>query len=63
MSGKELEKCPNCDYVLIDRSTFCPFCGVQLTHPPWKKVGAWILLLLIGYGMVKCHTQLLDGFD
>ena len=56
-----LEACPNCRYTLSRRSTWCPYCGVQLTHPPWKKVGAWILLVLIVYGLVQCHLRLLEG--
>ena len=58
-----LEACPECRYTLSRRSTWCPYCGVQLTHPPWKKVGAWILLVLIVYGLVQCHLRLLDGPD
>ena len=57
-----LESCPNCHYVLIERSTYCPHCGLQLTHTPWKKMGAWILLILIGYGLVRCHLEMLKGF-
>jgi RNA polymerase subunit RPABC4/transcription elongation factor Spt4 len=57
------EACPECRYTLSRRSTWCPYCGVQLTHPPWKKVGAWILLVLIVYGLVQCHLRLLDGPD
>ena len=55
------EVCPECRYTLSRRSTWCPYCGVQLTHPPWKKVGAWILLALIVYALVQCHLRLLDG--
>jgi len=58
---ESLEVCPECRYTLSRRSTWCPYCGVQLTHPPWKKVGAWILLVLIIYGLVQCHLRLLDG--
>jgi RNA polymerase subunit RPABC4/transcription elongation factor Spt4 len=58
---ESLEACPECRYTLSRRSTWCPYCGVQLTHPPWKKVGAWILLVLIVYGLVQCHLRLLDG--
>ncbi len=63
MSSIELESCPNCRYTLIERSTYCPYCGIQLTHPLWKKLGAWILLLLIGYGLVTCHVRMLDGLE
>ncbi len=59
----ELESCPNCRYTLIERSTYCPYWGTQLTHPPWKKMGAWILLILIGYGLVTCHVRMLDGLE
>jgi RNA polymerase subunit RPABC4/transcription elongation factor Spt4 len=59
----DLEKCPHCEYILVERTTYCPFCGTQLTHPAWKKAVAWVFLILIVYGMVKCHIRLLDGFD
>lgn len=59
----KLEICPNCNYALLQRTTYCPFCGVQLTHPVWKKVAAWILLILIGYGLVRCHASLIGGFN
>ena len=59
----ELEKCPQCDYILLERTTFCPVCGTQLTEPVWKKAGAWILLILIVYALIKCHIRILDGFD
>ncbi|MFQ5738549.1 MAG: hypothetical protein ACE5JX_06015 [Acidobacteriota bacterium] len=57
-----MESCPNCNYLLIERSSHCPFCGFQLTHPLWKKVGAWVLLGLIGYGLIKCHVEMMNGF-
>ncbi len=57
-----METCSNCRVTLASRPTYCPYCGFQLTHPLWKKVGAWILLILVGYGLVKCHLRLLDGF-
>lgn len=62
MDSNSLEKCPHCGYILLERSTYCPYCGTQLTHQPWKKAGAWILLILIIYGFVKCNLRLLDGF-
>jgi len=34
-----------------------------LTYPLWKKAGAWILLILIGYGLIRCHVQMLDGLE
>ena len=58
-----MEKCPHCEYILIDRSVYCPYCGTQLTYPVWKKFGAWLLLILIGYALIKCNIRLLDGFD
>ena len=58
-----METCPNCNYTLIRRTANCPYCGFQLTHPLWKKVGAWILLVVIAYGLVKCHLRMLDGFQ
>jgi RNA polymerase subunit RPABC4/transcription elongation factor Spt4 len=59
----DLEKCPHCDYILIDRTTYCPYCGTQVAHPVWKKTGAWVLLVFIMYALIKCHSRLLDGFD
>ena len=58
----EVESCPNCHYALLEKSTYCPYCGFQLTHPPWKKMGAWVLLFLIGFALVKCHLRMLEGF-
>ena len=63
VTESRLEKCPHCEYILLERSVYCPYCGNQLTHPVWKKLGAWVLLVLIGYGMIKCSIRLLDGFD
>jgi len=60
---QNLEKCPHCDYILIDKTTYCPYCGIQRTHPVWKKTGAWILLIFTIYVLVKCHVRILDGFD
>ena len=59
----ELKKCPQCDYILLERTTYCPVCGTQLTQPMWKKAGAWVLLFLIVYALIKCHVRILDGFD
>lgn len=59
----KLEICPNCNYTLLERSTYCPYCGAQLTHPVWKKLAAWVLLILIGYGLVRCHASLIRGFN
>jgi RNA polymerase subunit RPABC4/transcription elongation factor Spt4 len=61
--ARKLEKCPHCDYILIERTTYCPYCGTQVTYTVWKKAGAWILLFLIIYFLVKCHVQIMDGFD
>ncbi len=58
-----METCPNCRYMLLRRTVHCPYCGFQLTHPLWKKVGAGILLVVIAYGLVKCQLRLLDGFE
>lgn len=60
--ANRMEVCPGCKYTLLKRATYCPYCGVQLTHPLWKKVGAGMLLILIGYGLVNCHLRMLDGF-
>ena len=54
--------CPRCNFALIESSSTCQYCGFQITHPTWKKVGAWILLILITYGLIKCHLRLLEGF-
>lgn len=58
-----LVKCPHCEYILLERTTYCPFCGLQLTHPWWRKAGAWLLLMLIGWVLIKCHVRMLDGLD
>ena len=58
-----MEVCRNCDYTVPDRMAKCPYCGYQLTHPLWKKAGAWVLLLLIGYGFVRCNLRLMQGLD
>jgi hypothetical protein len=34
---------------------------MQLTHPLWKKIGAWVLLILIGYGWVRCNLKFMSG--
>jgi len=56
------ETCPECGYVSPELTVKCPHCGYQLTHPHWKRIGALILLILIAYGLVKCHIKMLDGF-
>ncbi len=58
-----MEVCRNCDYAVPDRSARCPYCGYQLTNPLWKKVGAWLLLVLIAWGLVKCNLRLMQGLD
>jgi len=63
MSRVKLESCPNCHYTLLERSAYCPYCGNQLTHPLWKKLAAWMLLILIGYGLVSCNLRMLDGLQ
>ena len=55
--------CPGCSYTLVERTTYCPYCGVQLTYPLWKKIGASILLILIVYGLVQCHLRMLEGLN
>jgi|GEM_PF-1733258 len=55
------ETCPECGYVSPERTVRCPNCGHPLSHPAWKRIGAFLLLLLIGYGLVKCHVKMLDG--
>jgi uncharacterized paraquat-inducible protein A len=62
-SRHRLEKCPHCDYIFLERTTYCPHCGTQLTHPGWKKALAWAVLIGLIYGLVKCHLRILDGFD
>jgi len=57
----KLETCPNCNYTSFERSTYCPVCGMQLTYPLWKKIGAWVLLILIGYGWVRCNLRFMGG--
>ena len=63
MSRVKLESCPNCHYTLLERSTYCPYYGIQLTHPLWMKLAAWMLLILIGYGLVSCNLRMLDGLQ
>ncbi len=58
-----MDFCPNCNYSVLPGTVHCPQCGYQLTHPRWKKIGAWILLVVIAYGLVKCHLRLLEGFE
>ena len=58
-----MEVCRNCDYTVPDRMAKCPYCGYQLTQPLWKKAGAWALLVIIGYGFVRCNLQLMQGLD
>lgn len=58
--SKSLESCPNCRFQLLERTANCPYCGFPLTHPTWKKIGAWVLLLLIVWGLVKCHMAFFD---
>ncbi|MEE8586164.1 MAG: hypothetical protein V3T83_15075 [Acidobacteriota bacterium] len=57
----ELEACPECQYTLIEKSTYCPYCGFQLTHPTWKKAAAWFILILIVWGLVTCNVRLFQG--
>ncbi|MFB3904920.1 MAG: hypothetical protein ACE15E_15825 [Acidobacteriota bacterium] len=56
-----LESCPNCNYISFGRRTYCPVCGMQLTYPLWKKIGAWVLLILIAYGWVRCNLKFMGG--
>lgn len=28
-----------------------------------KKIGAWILLVMIMYGFIKCNLKMMDGLD
>ena len=58
-----MKVCRNCDYTVPDRSARCPYCGYQLTNPLWKKAGAWVLLVLIVWGLVKCNLRLMEGLD
>ena len=60
---EQLETCPHCHYTLIKRTTYCPYCGTQLTHPLWKKIGAWLLLIAIAYAFIKCNVRLMEGFE
>ena len=55
------ERCPGCQTSLPAGRARCPRCGTPLTYPAWKKAGAWILLILICYGLVRCHLLLLEG--
>ena len=57
------DSCPSCRYLLFERTAYCPHCGFQLTHPVWKKAGAWVLLIVIGYGLVRCQLRMMEGFN
>ncbi len=59
----DAEVCSNCRMTQARRTAYCPYCGFRLTHPWWKKLGAWILLGLICYGLVDCHLRLINGFE
>ncbi|GAB4241482.1 MAG: hypothetical protein Kow00109_16900 [Acidobacteriota bacterium] len=63
MPDRELPRCPDCGFVLLERPSHCPYCGAPLTAPTWKKALAWVLLLLIGYGLAQCAVRLTRGFD
>ncbi|MBI4446523.1 MAG: zinc-ribbon domain-containing protein [Acidobacteria bacterium] len=61
MPEVKIEVCPNCRFTLVDPATYCPYCGVQLTAPLWKKTGAWILLFLTCYLFLQCNLRLMKG--
>lgn len=61
--SRQLESCPDCKYTLIEKTTYCPYCGCQLRQPTWKKTAAWFILILIAWGLVKCHLRMLQGLD
>lgn len=58
-----LHKCPNCEYLLTERPTYCPYCGQQLTHSPLKKLGALVLLIFVVYGLIQCNLRIMEGLD
>ncbi|HOM99883.1 MAG TPA: hypothetical protein PLM33_06465 [Acidobacteriota bacterium] len=60
---KRLPSCPECGFVVLERPPSCPYCGARLTAPGWKKALAWLLLVLIGYGLARCALRLTEGFD
>ena len=58
-----MEVCRNCHYTVPDKTARCPYCAYQLTYPLWKKAGAWVLLVAIGYGFVRCNLRFMQGLD
>ncbi|HUG44855.1 MAG TPA: hypothetical protein VMN76_11515 [Acidobacteriota bacterium] len=58
-----LQKCPNCEFLLAERPTHCPYCGQQLTHSPMIKLGAWVLLIFVVYGLIQCNLRIMEGLD
>ena len=56
------ETYPECGFISPERTVKCPNCGCRLSHPQWQRIGALILLIMIGYGLVKCHLKMLGGF-
>ncbi len=63
MWGSSTQICPGCSYTLVEPTTYCPYCGEQLTYPLWKKIAASILLIWIVYGLVRCNLKMLDGLN
>ena len=62
VSKAESESCPRC-FTPLSNHLYCPRCGIQVAYPFWKKMGAWVFLLFIGYVMVRCHMKMLGGLQ
>ena len=60
-----MEVCKNCDYTVPVKSECCPNCGQPMEERSsgWKKAGAWILLIVIMYGFVRCNLKMMQGLD
>ncbi len=61
--AEKLAACPNCKYMLVENPSYCPFCGIQLRHPAWKRAGAWVILVMLLWGLARCHIELFKGLD
>ena len=61
--GHELESCPECKFQLVENYVYCPFCGIQLRQPTWKRIIAAFFLVVIVYGLIKCNLRISEGLD
>ncbi|HSR53195.1 MAG TPA: zinc-ribbon domain-containing protein [Acidobacteriota bacterium] len=61
--AEELESCPECRYTLLERSTYCPHCGAQLTFTAWQKAAAWFVLILFIWGLARCNLEMFQRLE